>query len=125
MEDRLQQLRKRTSISEADKMLLNELAMWVESKHVRPCDECRGVGMVRFAFTGILGDKSFIIGRADEGQAGHCPQPKLGSFATLEEAQGQAESLNAANGLDKATASRIVISTIRAQHLRERASHRE
>jgi hypothetical protein len=124
MEDRLQQLRKRTSISEADKMLLNELAMWVESKHVRACDECRGVGMVRFAFTGILGDKSFIIGRADEGQAGHCPQPKLGSFATLEEAQRQAESF-AANGLDKATASRIVISTIRAQHQRERGCHRE
>lgn len=125
MEDRLRELRKSASMSEADKALLNELTMWVESKHVRPCDECHGAGMVRFAFTATIGDKSFIIGRADEGQAGHCPQPRLGRFGTLEEAQQHADALNEANGLDRATAYSIVTSTIRAQHLRERASHRE
>ena len=122
MKDRLQQLRGQNSLTEAEQALITELVTWVESKHVRQCIECRGVGMVRFAYTAVIGNKSFLIGRADEDQAGHCPQARFGEFRSLQAAQEGADALNEANGLDKKTAYSIVTSTIRAQHIRERAS---
>lgn len=122
MEDRLQELRKQRSLTESEQTLVQELSRFVESKHVRQCDECCGVGMVRFAYTGVIGKTSFIIGRADEDQPGHTAQPRFGTFPSLEAAQKHADLLNEANGLDKKAAYDIVTSTIRAQHLRERAS---
>ena len=124
MKERLEQLRNQPSLTEAEQVLASQLAGWVESRHVRQCDECHGVGMVRFAYTAVIGPKSFLIGRADEDQTGHTPQPRFGAFPTLEDAQKRADLLNANNGLDKKTAYAIVTSSIRAQHIRERASAR-
>lgn len=122
MKERLEQLRNQSSLTEAEQLLAGQLADWVESRHARQCDECQGVGMVRFAYTAVIGRKSFLIARADEDQAGHTPQPRFGAFPTLEEAQKRADILNADISLDKKTAYAIVTSSIRAQHIRERAS---
>ena len=122
MEHRLQELRKQSSGTEEDLALAAELAKWTETKHARVCDECCGVGMVRFAYTGILGSKSYVIARADEDQPGHCAQPAFGEFPTLQKAQDRADALNEANGLDKKAAYAIVISSIRAENVRERAA---
>jgi hypothetical protein len=120
--ERLEQLRAKRSLTGNEQNLLAQLAGLVESKHTRACLECCGVGVVRFAYTAIIGKGCFIVGRADEDQAGHVPQPQLGSFATYQSAQHAAETLNAEIGLDRKTAFSIITSSIREQHVREQAA---
>src|SRR5437016_8642919 len=122
MEERLRQLRAQASLTQPEQLLLHQIGCWIDTKHVRPCGECCGVGMVRYAYTGIIGNNGFIVGRADEDQAGHASCPRVGTSPSLQEAQKAAARLNADNGLDTQTAYSIVTSTIRARHLRERAS---
>jgi len=120
--ERLKQLRAKQSLNQNEQTQLAQLAELVESKHTRPCLECCGVGIVRFAYTPVIGKESFILGRADEDQAGHVPQPKLGKFPTYECAQQAAKKINEEIGLNVKTAFSIVTSSIRAQNLREQAS---
>jgi len=120
--EQLKQLRAKPFLTQDQQTRLTQLVELVESKHTRPCVECCGVGIVRFAYTAVLGKQSFILGRTDEDQAGHVPQPKLGTFPTYQCAQQAAKRLNEEIGLDDKTAFGIVTSSIRAQNLRERTS---
>lgn len=120
--ERLKQLRAEKSFSQDARTQLAQLAELVESRHTRPCLECCGVGIVRFAYTAAIARDSFILARADEDQAGYVTQPELGKFPTYQSAQEAASKLNEEIGLDSKTAFSIATSSIRAQNLREQAS---
>jgi hypothetical protein len=122
MRERLKELFAKQSLVQNERTQLQQLAELVESKHTRPCLECCGVGVVRFAYTPVVGKDSFILARADEDQAGYVPQPSLGKFPTYQCAQQAANKLNEEIGLDAKTAFGIATSSIRAQNLREQAS---
>lgn len=69
-------------------------------------------GDKRFAYTAIVDEGGFRIGRADEGVPGYTPLPDLGEFESYEKAAEKAEELNTAGGLEKLEAFRIVASTM-------------
>lgn len=85
----------------------------------RDCPECLGVGRVRFAYSTIMTRDGYIIGRADEDQPGYTPQDAFGTFTALDSAKSRAKRLNEDLGLDEKEALRIVISSLRAQSIRE------
>jgi hypothetical protein len=87
---------------------------------MEPAQEIPPLGR-RHAYTGVIrkgrkrGEAPYGIGRADEGTAGYTPCPELGTFHDLVAAQREAEQLNAALGLDKLEAWKIVADTIGRQ----------
>lgn len=67
---------------------------------------------MNYAYTAIINERSYGIGRADKGIPGYTPFPKAGTFKTYEEASEFAADLNEKNGLDKLEAYKIVASTM-------------
>lgn len=67
---------------------------------------------IRFAYTGLVGDGFYFIGRADEGVTGYTPLPNCPTFPTYDEAQEWAKSENEELGLSPLEVSKIVLSTL-------------
>lgn len=68
---------------------------------------------MRFAYTAIVDQSGYSIGRADEGTRGYTPLPAEGRFPCYEDAKKRAEEMNIAMGLDPKDAVLIVLGTMR------------
>ncbi len=65
------------------------------------------------AFTAVVGDRDYGIGRADKGTFGYTPCPQFGRFGSYEAAVAKAKELNEEMGLDEAEALKLVLGTMR------------
>lgn len=68
---------------------------------------------MRYAYTAVVDQEGYGIGRADEGTRGYTPCPQYGRFETYDLAQARAAELNAEAGVDAAEAFRLVAETMR------------
>lgn len=67
----------------------------------------------RFAYTAIVDDGGYSIGRAEEDVSGYTPMPEFSSFGTYDDAQTKADELNLSLGLEKIEGIKIVLSSMR------------
>lgn len=70
---------------------------------------------MRSAYTSIVTEKGFAIGRADEGIQGYTPCPQFGTFETEVQAKVKVLALNTDLGIGEKEALMIVISTMRGR----------
>jgi len=77
------------------------------------CPTCHGKGVVNYAYTAVINDGQFQIGRADAGTKGYTPCTHFGNFKSYKEAFDKADELNALEGTNKMDAAAIVASTMR------------
>lgn len=68
---------------------------------------------MKSAYTAIVDQNGYTIGRADEGTRGYTPVPKEGKFPSYKAAQEHAKRMNEAAGIDATEAILIVLGTMR------------
>ncbi len=66
-----------------------------------------------WAYTGVVAEQGYIIGRADRNVKGYTPVPAQGTFPSYDAAQERADKLNEARGMPRVEALKIVFTTMR------------
>jgi hypothetical protein len=67
---------------------------------------------MRYAFTTVVDESGYSIGRADEGTKGYTPQPQFGKQSSWDAAQQKAAELNKDLGLAEEDVAKIVLGTM-------------
>jgi hypothetical protein len=68
--------------------------------------------VMKHAFSAIVDENGYSIGRADEGTRGYTPQPDFGAFPSWDAAKAKADELNKEFGLSEQEVARIVLGTM-------------
>jgi hypothetical protein len=130
MQKRLADLDKRAADNRGSVFTAQELTERDQLRELlaqtwRDCQDCLGVGRVRFAYTAVVALGSYMVARANEDQPGHALQDAFGAFPSYEAAKARANGLNKDLGISYHDAYQIVVSSMRAENIRQQNSEKQ